>query len=285
MKTFASLCILIGLAACTTIRPKELAEQPQLTAPVFTHELLDRVLQRFVDARGRVDYTGLQNRTGDLERYYQLLSTYSPDSHPELFPTQQSRLAYWINAYNAAVLKAVLSHYPISSVADVKAPALFFFLPAQSGFFVFQRLVFGAESMSLYSLENDIVRSRFAEPRIHFALNCASRGCPRLPASTFKTEHLDEELDRETRNFVAEERNFRLDHAQKTIFLSSIFQWYESDFLDWYKDRFPDRRATLLDYVSLYLPDERAAQLDRAAASYQVEFIPYDWTLNDQHIP
>ena len=80
-------------------------------------------------------HTALRGDSTDLERYYSLVALYSPESHPELFPTEQSRLAYWINGYNAAVLKTVLHYYPISSVSDVKAPFLLFFMPENSGFF------------------------------------------------------------------------------------------------------------------------------------------------------
>jgi hypothetical protein len=178
----------------------------------FSHEDFDRVLYRFVDDQGRVDYAALKRDARDLERYYLFLSAYSPDSHPALFPTESSKLAYWLNAYNAAVIKTVLTYYPLSSVGDIKPPLLLFFLPQQSGFFLFQRATFGGSTTSLYFLEHWVIRRRFADPRVHFALNCASRGCPRLPRQAFTAEHLDEQLDHETRKFLAEERNFTINH-------------------------------------------------------------------------
>ncbi len=247
----------------------------------FSHDDFTRLLSRFVNDQGRVDYTALQNDARDLERYYLLLSTYSPDSHPDLFPTAQSKLAYWLNAYNAAVIKTVLTYYPISSVGDIRPPLLFFFLPHKSGFFLFQRVTFGGETTSLYFLEHRVIRTRFADPRIHFALNCASGGCPRLPRQAFTAEQVDEQLDHEARRFLAEERNLVIDHENKIVSLSSIFQWYESDFLTWLQHQFPGRKATLLDYVALYVSAEKAEELQRAA-SYAVRFLPYDWRLNDQ---
>ena len=278
-----AFCALITLAGCTTIAPMNDSAQLQLTSQTFSHADLDRVLQRFVDEQGRVDYAALQDAAADLERYYLLIATYSPDSHPELFSTDQSRMAYWINAYNAAVIKAVLTHYPIASVLDVKPPRLFFFLPEQSGFFLFQRMIFGGSAMSLYYLENMVIRKRFVEPRIHFALNCASQSCPRLPKRAFTAEHLDEELEREARKFIGEARNFRIDHEQQAIFLSEIFKWYERDFTEWYQDRFPHREATLLAYVALYLPPEQAARMETHASDYEIRFTPYNWRLNDQN--
>ena len=272
--------LLTSIIGFTSIPP-----DGDLAAPVvsgsFSHALLDSVQRLYVDEAGRVDYARLLDDPVDLDRYYRLLATYSPDSHADLFPTEASRLAYWINAYNAAVLKAVLEYYPIATVGDVKSPKLLFFMPDRSGFFYFQKLEFGGESINLYDLEHDIVRSRFADPRIHFALNCASLGCPRLPQRAFSAENLEAELELETRRFVNEERNVRIDHEQQVIHISSIFSWYDSDFLDWYGQRHPTSEPALLDYISLYLPSEKAARLN-GSSDYEIRFIPYDWGLNDQ---
>ena len=272
--------LLTSIIGFTSIPP-----EGDVTAPVvsgsFPHALLDSVQRRYVDGAGRVDYARLRDNPDNLDRYYRLLATYSPDSHSDLFPTEVSRLAYWINAYNAAVLKTVLEYYPIATVSDVEPPKLLFFMSDRSGFFYFQKLEFGGEEINLYDLEHDIVRKRFADPRIHFALNCASLGCPRLPQRAFSAENLEAELESETRRFVNEERNVRIDHEQQVIHLSSIFSWYDSDFLDWYGQRYPKPEPALLDYISLYLPSEKAAGLT-ASASYEIRVIPYDWGLNDQ---
>jgi len=275
---------LLSLAAggCDTMSPAHGAVLPETTPRTFSHAPFDSVLQRFVDDRGRVDYAGLKESKERLERYYALLGRYSPDSHPELFPTEESRLAYWINAYNASTMLAVARRYPIESVKDVKPPTLLFFLPDLAGFFVFQRMEFGEESMSLRHLENDVIRERFGEPRIHFALNCASISCPRLPDRAFTAEGLQEELERETRKFMTEERNVRIDDDEEVVYLSALFDWYREDYLDWYEREFPDREGDLLSYVALYLPPDEAARLSEVASDYEVRFNPYDWGLNDQ---
>ena len=278
-----TLIFWVFVFGCTTIEPVAVKDQVLETPQVFSHEILERVLQGFVDNQGLVDYAALKENPRDMERYYLLLSTYSPDSHPALFPSEQSKLAYWINAYNAAAMKIVLTLYPISSVRDVKPPLLLFFLPKKSGFFVFQRVTFGGKTTHLYYLENGVIRKRFSDPRVHFALNCAARGCPRLPRRPFTSVHLNEQLDHEARRFLAEDRNLRIDHQKKIIYMSSIFEWYENDFLGWYRGRFPQQEATILDYVSLYLAEEKRDEIRESAASYRVEFIPYDWGLNDQN--
>jgi hypothetical protein len=275
------LWLIIATTACTAIRPAGVVARAPSVGPGFSHAELDRVQSRFVDERGLVDYRGLTRDPADLERYQLALTSRSPDSDPELFPAREEQLAYWINAYNASVLSAVVAHYPIRSVTDVKTPFPLRLVSDKIGFFFLQEITLGGEEMSLHSLENSVIRGRFDEPRVHFALNCASRGCPRLPRSAFTGAELDDQLDREARRFFAEERNLRIDHTERVVLLSSILEWYEDDFTDWLAARRPDRPATLLEYVALYAPPERAADLQRAR-DYEIRFVPYDWSLNDQ---
>lgn len=269
--------VLLATAAigCTTLAPARPAESLGPPPATFSTAALDVVLRRYVDDQGRVDYAGLRAHPEALDRFGDLVAAYSPDATPALFPTPNHALAYWINAYNASVLRGVVAHYPITSVADVQP-----WWPFKAGFFVFQRFVFGGVTANLYDLEHDVVRARFRDPRVHFALNCASRGCPRLPRAAFDGAALDVQLDQETRRFVAEERNVRIDHAARRVFLSSIFKWYRADFLDW-PPLAGAPGATLLDYVARYATPDRAAELARAKA-YAIEFVPYDWGLNDQ---
>jgi hypothetical protein len=257
-------------------------DQPPVELNIFSNERFDSVLQKFVNERGLVNYSALQKDSEDLEEFYYLITTYSPDSHPGFFPSENHKLAYWINAYNAAAIKTVLTYYPISSVLDVKQPRGFFFLPDESGFFFFQRFTFGGKKTSLYYLENKVIRKRFGDPRIHFAVNCASIGCPRLPRQSFSGESLDLQLDKEARLFLTEERNFKIDHDERIIYLSSIFKWYDKDFTTWYAAKFPERKASLLSYIALYLSPEKTDELKKIGNSYTLRFIPYDWRLNDQ---
>ncbi|MGH8550828.1 MAG: DUF547 domain-containing protein [Methylococcales bacterium] len=270
-------------SACTTITPlPRPAETPVSPPATFSHRAFNDVLNRFVDAQGLVDYQALKKNPERFEQYYRAISLYSPDSHPQMFATEHDRLAYWINAYNAAVIKIVLVHYPIRGVAAVSPPFPLSFLPDRTGFFFFQRAMFGGVSTSLYYLENGVIRARFSEPRIHFALNCASLGCPRLPRDAFEGKDLDRRLDRESRKFFSEPRNFRVDIPGKRVYLSSILDWYRDDFLDWVADRFPDSEPSLLKFVALYLDDRQKSELEDLSRDFSVEFVPYDWGLNDR---
>lgn len=274
----ALLGLCAALLACTTIRPPGPAPEPPDAGGPFSHALFERVLARFVDERGRVDYAALSRDRGDFDRYYALVAEVGPDTHPARFPSAAHRLAYWINAYNAAVLGAVLAYYPLVRVTDVGPPRLLFFLPREAGFFVFQRVRISGDWMSLYHLENGIVRKRFADPRIHFALNCASASCPRLPRIPFLPERLEQQLDREARRFVAEERNVRVDLARRRVELSRIFEWYEGDFLRWQEAR--GASPSLLGYLEPLLPAAKRRALERCV-DCRLEFLPYDWRLND----
>jgi hypothetical protein len=279
----ALVLVVVGASACTTVRPRSLESGSLVIRAPFSHAGFAPVLSRFVDEQGQVDYAGLRAEPRALDRYYYRVARYSPDSNPELFPTEAARLAYWINGYNAAVLSAVVRRDSLDSVLDVRPPFPFFFLPRQTGFFVFQRVRLGGKSSNLWSVETRI-RKQYKDPRIHFALNCASRGCPRLPQTPFQATELDAQLDREARAFVAEPRNVRIDEAERVVYLSSIFDWYRSDFLEWLAEHSPGATPTLLAYVTRYATAEQASALGRAA-DYEVRFVPYDWGLNAQDDP
>ena len=139
--------------------------QATKTNSEFSHELFDQVLQEYVDSQGRVDYARLKSNPGTLESYLDLLAVNAPSDNA----TFQTGLAFWINAYNALTIKGVLDHYPTTSVRKIK---LF------GGFFSRIKFQVGGCSYTLDNIEHDIIRYEFGDPRIHFALVCASLGCP-----------------------------------------------------------------------------------------------------------
>ncbi len=267
MRTTLILAAMLAAALATGVLAAEVAVEP------FRHDRFDAVLRRVVDDRGCVDYAALVADPTDLQVYVATLVAVSPDSHPARFPTGDDRLAYWLNAYNASVIDRVVRRYPIDSVKDVFPPLV--------GFFYLQRVLLGGEYVSLYGLENGVVRKRFSDPRVHFALNCASRGCPRLAARAFTGDGLQAELEREARRFVGEPRNAVVDPLTHTVWLSSIFSWYERDFTNWMRVHHPDEPATLVGYVGRLAEPERRAALD-SCTGCAVKFVPYDWRLNDR---
>ena len=274
MRRLTALAALtLALGGCATIPP------PESAAP-FRHDAFDRVLRAFVDAEGLVDYAALAEDRAELDTYLRALRERSPDTHPRAFPSEADRFAYWINAYNAITIHFVLAHHPLGSVQDV-APLWTRPLPDGAGFFFALRYPIGGDPTSLYALENRIVRARFPDARLHFALNCASLGCPVLPAEAFVPGRLEEQLTRETARFFAGTRNLRIDAERRVVEISEILLWYRGDYERWQRHRGAD--PTLLAFVADHLGDaERAAALRRAeAAGFRIERIPYDWRLND----
>ena len=236
------------------------------------HSLLDRVLATYVDDQGRVDYAGLKAHPDDLDGYVGLLARVSPKNHPDQFPTREDRLAYWINAYNAFVLKGVIDAYPVKSVKEIKL---------LSGFFNRTRFTVGEKRYTLNDIEHGILRKVYGDPRIHAAINCASAGCPRLPRKAFRPEGLGGQLEDAMRFFVRESRNVRIDRPEGAVYLSEIFKWFEGDFTGWYSRKFGRDGAGITGYLTLFLTEPDAAYL-RQHPDVTVRYIDYGWSLNDQ---
>ncbi len=234
----------------------------------FDYSGYARVLEQYVTPEGRVRYAALKEHSDELKTFASQLAATSPENRPELFPTPQAQMAYWINAYNAFVLYEVTLNYPVESVRDMK----FGF-----GFLFFKRTRFlaGGKRYSLDDIEHGILRQRYADSRVHFALNCASRSCPPLGREPFLPGKLNEQLEQAAREFMAQQENVWM--RGDVLFLSAIFDWYREDFV-----RAAKRgagKATVVDYVVRYLPPEVAAQVEKRRPP--VEFYNYDWSLND----
>ena len=238
-------------------------------APPFDHGPLDQVLQAYVDDQGLVRYAALAEDRTQLDAYVDSLGHYSPESHPTRFPTRQHELAYWINAYNAFVLRGVIDAYPIASVKDA-----FVF----SGFFNRQTFVAGGREMTLDHVENKIIRPIYQEPRIHFAVNCAALSCPQLENRAFTGPELDARLERALERFARDPNHIRLQGTR--LHLSKILDWYGEDFTAWFPpDRpNPEDMPTIVNYLRPYLPPEMAAGLTEDVA---IEYNDYDWALNE----
>jgi len=238
-------------------------------ADTFDTSAFARVLKEYATANGQVRYAALKRNPADLEAFVRQLAAVSPDNRPELFPSPAAQMAYWINAYNAFVLHAVVAAYPVDSVRDLRFG--FGLL-----FFKRDKFVAGGKTYSLDDIEHGILRQRFADPRIHFAVNCASASCPRLWPEPFEADRLDAQLDQAARAFIARQENVWM--RGDVLFLSKIFDWYREDFVK-ALERTGVPKPTVVDYVVGYLPDSVAEQVRRQQP--RLEFYGYDWTLND----
>lgn len=253
MKKILSCLLLLGLVGCASVPRPDSVDTPPAPPP---YEAWSRVLQQFVDEQGRVNFAALAKSRADLDRMVAYVYDIGPNNQPALFPTKQHVLAYHINAYNAlAMHKVIATGIPVT-LAGIK----------KVGFFALGKVQVGGEAISLYEYENKVIRP-LGDPRIHFALNCMSVGCPRLPREVFLPATLDAQLERESRLFFAEDRNVRLEVANKTVTLSEIIKFFTVDFLA--------SEPTLIGYVNRY-------RTIKIPADYKVEFSNYDWTINHQ---
>ncbi len=233
--------------------------------------LLARVLSAVVQEDGLVNYKRLKLEPQDLDAFVNQLKTVGPTTTPDLFTTRADRFAYWLNAYNALVLYGVKEAYPISSVKDI---APFY------GFFKKKVFQVDGQRLSLDHIEHNILRPTFQDPRIHAAINCAAKGCPKLNPIPFQASHLDSQLQSAMRNMILSPIHVRLDLDQKTLYLSQIFRWFDSDFTNWLKENHPNLPASLPSYIGLFLAEpQRKAIMD---ITLKIVFREYDWSLNDQ---
>jgi hypothetical protein len=234
----------------------------------------DGALRRWVQG-DRVDYAEVLSGASDLKRFAATLAEVGPTTTPDRFPTEEDRLAYYINAYNALTLLGVVDNWPISSVQDVHG-----WLDPRPGFGFFYGLRFflDGDKITLYDLENGVIRG-FRDARIHAAINCASISCPQLAPYAYDPRELDSQLDRVTRAFCSSPVYVRIDDEAREIQLSSLFEWYRTDFEE--HARRLGRPPTIEDFILAFAEPEVTVALERArGAGFEVVFQPYDWGLN-----
>jgi len=231
----------------------------------FRYQAWSTLLAAIVTADGRVDYAALGERRALLDEFVAALGAASPESHPELFPSDDDRLAYWLNAYNAFTLHAIIAEYPIRSVWKTR----------DGQFFQRRRHLAGGQPVSLDDIEHTILRGRFAEPRIHFAINCGSNGCPAMRPSAYEGAGIRDTLRTATAGFLANEWNCRIDHDARRVFVSRLFKMYAEDFAG-VRGTTEEYRAGVLRFVAEHIEVPPAT-----IADYEVVYNVYDWGLND----
>ena len=222
----------------------------------------DELLQRYVDAGGRVNYRRWKAEGADvLSNWVRTLA----DVDLTAVTDADVRLALWLNAYNAIAISQVLEVYPIASIRPkvLGIPNWLGFLD----FFTRSNSIIGGKKYSLNQIEHAILRPEFAEPRIHFALVCASVGCPLLRRGAYFPESVRTQLEADASRFIHNPDKVRYDAEKKTLYLSKIFKWYGEDFVK--------AAGSVAEYVGGYLGPEAAV-----GDGWAIVFLPYDWNLN-----
>lgn len=252
----------VRIAATLALALAGRAQAAAATGPDRDHAAWSRLLGRHV-SHGLVDYAALARDRAELDAYLGSLEAVER-SDLEAWP-RADQLAFWINAYNAYTVKLVLDHRPLRSIRSIGL------LPgaAFSRKFIPLERAAGAR-LSLDDVENRILRERFREPRIHFAIVCASRSCPVLRAEAYRGRELDGQLDDAARAFVRDPARNRWDPATRTLRLSSIFKWFRGDF--------EAAAGTLPAFFARWVDGPTAEAI--RGGEVRIEFLDYDWSLN-----
>lgn len=210
----------------------------------------NRLLDKYASANG-VKYASWKNNVADLQALQKVVDGIAQENVSSL--GQKDQLAFYVNAYNAWILHEALEKYPTKSVKDT----LF-------TFFTSKRIKVAGQQTSFNALEKETIRSKFNDPRIHFALNCASSSCPPLQAEAFSGDKLDGQFEKLAKTFVNSDRGVRYSAEKKTAELSKIFDWYKDDFKDGGPVQFINKR--------------RGTPLP---ADVKISYQNYDWSLNE----
>lgn len=244
------LVLLVGLAGgCSTV-PERFAPADPLPAARFSHQPFDAVLRVHV-RDGQVDYPGFAADTR-FATYLAQLERVNPDE----FTARADKLAFWINAYNALAIQGILEgDSPFTATGKYR-------------YFIKRTFTVGGGALNLWGLEHKLLIP-LGEPRVHFAINCASLSCPVLQPQVYRPGTLDQQLDAAARQFINDPQRNRFDRTQKTAHLSMIFKWYD--------DEFETAAGSALKYIARYVDDPLLA---RELDTYTVRYLPYDWSLN-----
>ncbi|TJY37843.1 DUF547 domain-containing protein [Pontimicrobium aquaticum] len=215
-------------------------------AQKVNHDQWTTLLKTHVDSKGNVDYKGFKKNVNKLDAYLKTLSQNKPASNA----SKNEKLAYWINVYNAFTVKLIIDNYPIKSIKDIKQPW-------DQKFFNI-----GGETMSLNHVEHEILR-KMAEPRIHFAIVCASFSCPKLQNKAFTAHNLETQLTDATKEFLADTN--RNEISKNNIKISKIFDWFSKDFT---------KNGSLIDFLNQYSDINISPNAKK-------RYKDYNWDLND----
>ncbi len=223
----------------------EKVKKEKKAAPVFSHDVFDKLLKKNVSARGKVNYNNLKAEEAKLDGYLKALDANPPASGW----SKSKKMAYWINAYNAATIKLILKNYPVSSITKLHGgkPWDHKWIPL------------GGKTYTLNNIENDILRPVYKDARIHFAVNCAAKSCPPLLNRAWTEGNLNSYLEKQTKAFIN-------DPSQNTISadaveISKIFEWYSADF------------GNIITYLNKY-------SNVKIKPGAKVTYKDYNWSLN-----
>lgn len=219
------------------------------------HTLWHTLLTQYVDTNGQVAYKDLQDK--EAARFAQYLTILAQTQLDGLAETEEK--GFWINAYNAVIVSGILQGYTAEKVLKRKR------------LFSWYSLRIAGKARTPDEIEHDILRKKFRDPRIHFAIVCASTSCPKLRAEAYLAERLDQQLDEAARQFVNDPVRNRIDQQQ--IALSLIFKWFAQDFID--------HAGSVKGFLQRFVADDKKSIVEKLNGDPQ--YLEYNWTLNAQN--
>ena len=217
-----------------------------LNAQDIDHSLWTKILQEHVSDNGNVNYKSIKTNKIELDHYLHQLSENSPkDSW-----SKNELLAYWINAYNAFTIKLIIDNYPTNSIKDIKSPWDKKFIKINN------------KLVSLNYIEHDVLR-KMNEPRIHFAIVCASYSCPKLLNKAYQSSTLEEQLMIATKSFLTDTSKNKI--SKNEVQISKIFKWFDNDF---------KQNGTLINFLNSYSEET-------ISKNAKISYKNYNWDLNE----
>ena len=252
VKYLFCLMSFIFLSQCGSIQPSQ-----EDTTPI-SHSLWDNLLHTHVDNDGNVNYEGFLKDREKLTLYLKLISENAPN---ETYWSKQEQLAYWINAYNAFTIELILMHYPIPSIKEIGSSIQ---IPFVNTPWDITFIHINGEDYDLNNIEHSILRKNYNEPRIHFAINCASKSCPKLRNEAYTESKLEGQLQEQAMIFINDDQKNTI--ANDRIEISKIFSWFSGDF---------EKNGTLIQFLNQY---SNVVINEDASITYK----NYDWGLNNQ---
>lgn len=234
-----------------------------LMAPEFAvagkspdNSLYAELLARYV-VDGGVDYQGFKSDEKKLDQYLAILESADPETM-----SRDDRFAFYVNAYNAWTIKLILSAYP--GIKSIKELGSWFTSPWKK-----KICRINGKILTLDDIEHAILRPQFKDPRVHFAVNCASKGCPKLISEPYNGAALERQLDAAARGFINDPEKNYLDGD--TLYVSSIFKWFAEDF-----------NHDIPAFFSRYASEDLKQRIDEKTGRIKVKYLDYDWTLNSR---
>ncbi|TGL61943.1 DUF547 domain-containing protein [Leptospira ognonensis] len=237
---------------------------PSLVAGSFdhSHKALDVLFKKYV-SNGLVNYKGFQSDESNLNQYLDSLSNVSETEYAAF--SQPEKIAFLINAYNAFTIRLILDHYPLKSITDIGSPFSKLNLvrgtPWKKEFFSLL-----GKKRTLDWIEHEKLRKDFSEPRIHFAIVCASIGCPALSSDAYAAPIIEKQLQAAKRIFLTNKNKNSYDAEKNVLYLSQIFNWFKDDFT---------KKGNLIEF----LQDSFSVKIKPDAV---IEYNEYSWMLNEQ---